>query len=147
MIRFEAEFAEFSGGKRFDGQIIEIHTGPRFSSDRTNADAGSPGRRYEVFESGEDLDSLGLNPGVKLEPLRIIGELNILVESANKAASSPALEKVNQLIADSMDKAGQEGEALIDLSFKRGVLLTLFAVAALFLAQLAFVYLKKRLKT
>jgi hypothetical protein len=55
------------------------------------------------------------------------------------------LPKVHQLIVDSMDKAGQEGEELIDLSFKRGMLLTLFAVAAFLAAHLLFACVKKKL--
>jgi hypothetical protein len=76
-----------------------------------------------------------------------IRELKSLLDSLEKAADSPALEKINQLIESSMDKAGKEGEELIDLSFKRGVLLTLLAVVALLLAQVLFIYVKKRLVT
>jgi hypothetical protein len=76
----------------------------------------------------------------------IIGELNMLVGGVGKASNSPALERVNQIIVDSMDKAGQEGEELIDLSFKRGMLLTLFAVIALLVAQVVFIRIKKRMQ-
>jgi hypothetical protein len=44
-----------------------------------------------------------------------------------------------------MDKAGIEGTQLFDLSFKTGVLLTLFAVVSLLLAQILFVYIRKKL--
>ena len=72
-------------------------------------------------------------------------EATRLLAAVEKTADSPAVEKLNQLILDGMDKVGQEGEELIDLSFKRGMLLTLFAVLALLLAQILFVYIKKRL--
>lgn len=64
-----------------------------------------------------------------------------------QTADSPALEKITQLIATSMDKARQEGEELIDLSFKRGMLLTLFAVVALLLAQIMYALIKRKLST
>jgi hypothetical protein len=44
-----------------------------------------------------------------------------------------------------MDQAGRQGEQLIDLSFKRGMLLTLFAVVCLLVAQLIFLNIRKRL--
>lgn len=64
-----------------------------------------------------------------------------------QTVDSPALEKITQLIATSMDKAGQEGEELIDLSFKRGMLLTLFAVVALLLAQIMYALIKRKRST
>ena len=76
---------------------------------------------------------------------KTILETTRLLAAIEKTADSPAIEKLNQLIVNSMDKAGQEGEELIDLSFKRGMLLTLLAVVALLLAQILFVYIKKRL--
>ena len=72
-------------------------------------------------------------------------ELNSLMGGVGQTADSPALEKITQLIATSMDKAGQEGEELIDLSFKRGMLLTLFAVVALLLAQIMYALIKRKL--
>jgi len=76
-----------------------------------------------------------------------IREVKSLLDSVEKAADSPALEKINQLIESSMDKAGKEGEELIDLSFKRGALLTLLAVVALLLAQILFIFVKRNLQT
>ena len=74
-------------------------------------------------------------------------ELNSLMGGVGQTADSPALEKITQLIATSMDKAGQEGEELIDLSFKRGMLLVLFAVIALLLAQIMYSLIKRKLST
>ena len=68
-----------------------------------------------------------------------------LLAAVEKTANSPAIEKINQLIVNSMDQAGQQGEELIDLSFKRGALVTLLAVVALLLAQILFVYIKRKL--
>ena len=76
-----------------------------------------------------------------------IRELTSLLTVAEKTADSPVLEKVNQLIATSMDQAGKEGEELINLSFKRGILLTLFAMVALLFVQIIFIYVKKKLST
>lgn len=74
-----------------------------------------------------------------------IQALTALLAAVEKTTGSPGMDKINQLIVSSMDQAGKEGEALIDLSFKRGMLLTLFAVAALFFAQVLFVYFKRKL--
>lgn len=74
-----------------------------------------------------------------------IQALTTLLAAVEKTTGSPGMDKINQLIVSSMDQAGKEGEALIDLSFKRGMLLTLFAVTALFFAQVLFVYFKRKL--
>ena len=68
-----------------------------------------------------------------------------LLAAIEKTADSSVIEKLNQLIANSMDKAGQESEKIIDLSFKRGMLLTMLAVVSLLLAQVLFIYVKKRM--
>lgn len=49
-----------------------------------------------------------------------IQALTALLAAVEKTAGSPGIEKINQLVASSMDQAGKEGEALIDLSFFSG---------------------------
>ena len=100
-----------------------------------------------------DPDNAEAAPAMDIEDYRAaltdaratIRELNNLLAAVEQTANSPALEKVNQLILSGMDQAGRQGEQLIDLSFKRGMLLTLFAVVCLLVAQLIFLNIRKRL--
>ena len=74
-----------------------------------------------------------------------VRELNTLVAAAQSSDVVNTAKTFNQLISNSLDQAGQEGETLIYITFRQSIWLILIAVAALLVAQILFVYIKKRM--
>ena len=74
-----------------------------------------------------------------------IRELNLLLATAKETDDLPLLGKVNQMVVSSLGHAGKQGEAIVNLSFTRGMLLILFGVVILLIAQIVFVHIKKRI--
>ncbi|WP_372682634.1 hypothetical protein [Desulfosarcina sp.] len=116
-------------------QLVNMLPVPKDAASATDKDQASPAMSVDDYRA------------VLADVRETIRELTSLLTVAEKTADSPVLEKVNQLIANSMDQAGKEGEELINLSFKRGMLLTLFAMVALLFAQIIFIYVKNKLST
>ena len=114
-------------------ELVKILPIPEASASAPNKDEVAPAMSIEDYRAA-------------LADVReTIVQITNLLAAVEKTADSPVIEKLNDLIVNIMDKAGLEGEELIDLSFKRGVLLTLFAVVALLLTQTLFFYIKKKL--
>ena len=114
----------------------------------------------QLVESSNDLanilfpqESSGAGPAMGIDDYRAIltdvnetlRELNRLVAATQQMEALPAIEKVNQLIVSSLDQVEQGGETLIDLSFKRGLLLILIAATVFLIAQTLFIFIKRKL--
>ena len=74
-----------------------------------------------------------------------IAEVTTLVESTNQLVSTVGLEKLLPEIVKTIDQVGNEGEELIDHSFRQAVLLILIAMGAYIVARLIYNFLNKKL--
>jgi hypothetical protein len=74
-----------------------------------------------------------------------IAEVTTLVETTNQLVGTVGLEKLLPELIKAIDQVGNEGEELIDHSFRQAVLLILIAMGAYVIARLIYNYLNKKL--
>ena len=74
-----------------------------------------------------------------------IAEVTTLVETTNQLVGTVGLEKLLPELVKAVDQVGNEGEELIDHSFRQGILLILIAMGAYVIARLIYNYLNKKL--
>jgi len=74
-----------------------------------------------------------------------IAEVTTLVESTNQLVGTVGLEKLLPELVKAIDQVGNEGEEIIDHSFRQGVLFILIAMAAYVIARLIYNFLNKKL--
>ena len=74
-----------------------------------------------------------------------IAEVTTLVETTNQLVGTVGLEKLLPELVKAIDQVGNEGEDLIDHSFRQGILLILIAMGAYVIARLIYNYLNKKL--
>ena len=74
-----------------------------------------------------------------------IAEVTTLVESTNQLAGTVGLEKLLPELVKAIDQVGNEGEELIDHSFRQGVLFILIAMGAYVVARLIYNFLNIKL--
>jgi len=74
-----------------------------------------------------------------------IAEVTMLVESTNRLAGTVGLEQLLPQLVKAIDQVGNEGEELVDHSFRQGVLFILIAMGAYVIARLIYNFLNKKL--
>jgi hypothetical protein len=74
-----------------------------------------------------------------------IAEVTTLVESTNQLVGTVGLEKLIPELVKAVDQVGNEGEELIDHSFRQAVLLIVIAMGAYVIARLIYNFLNKKL--
>ena len=74
-----------------------------------------------------------------------IAEVTTLVESTNRLAGTVGLEQLLPQLVKAIDQVGNEGEELVDHSFRQGVLFILIAMGAYVIARLIYNFLNKKL--
>ena len=74
-----------------------------------------------------------------------IAEATALVESTNRLAGTVGLEQLLPQLVKAIDEVGNEGEELVDHSFRQAVLLILIAMGAYVTARLIYNFLNKKL--
>ena len=76
-----------------------------------------------------------------------IAEVTTLVETTNQLVGTVGLEKLLPELVKAIDQVGNEGEEIIDHSFRQGVLFILIAMGAYIIARLIYNFLNKKLIT
>jgi hypothetical protein len=74
-----------------------------------------------------------------------IAEVTTLVETTNQLVGTVGLEKLLPELVKAIDQVGNEGEELVDHSFRQGVLFILIAMGAYVIARLIYNFLNKKL--
>jgi len=74
-----------------------------------------------------------------------IAEVTTLVETTNQLVGTVGLEKLLPELVKAIDQVGNEGEELIDHSFRQGILFILIAMGAYVIARLIYNFLNKKL--
>ena len=74
-----------------------------------------------------------------------IAEVTTLVETTNRLVGTVGLEELLPQLVKAIDQVGNEGEEIIDHSFRQGVLFILIAMAAYVIARLIYNFLNKKL--
>ncbi len=74
-----------------------------------------------------------------------IGEVTTLVETTNQLVGTVGLEKILPELVKAIDQVGNEGEQIIDRSFRQGVLFILIAMGAYIIARLIYNFLNRKL--
>jgi len=74
-----------------------------------------------------------------------IAEVTTLVKSTNQLVGTVGLEKLLPELVKAVDQVGNEGEELIDHSFRQGILLILIAMGAYVVARLIYNFLNIKL--
>ncbi len=74
-----------------------------------------------------------------------IGELTTLVETTNQLVGTVGPEKLLPELVKAIDQVGNEGEQIIDRSFRQGVLFILIAMGAYIIARLIYNFLNRKL--
>ncbi len=74
-----------------------------------------------------------------------IAEVTTLVETTNQLVGTVGLEKLLPELVKAIDQVGNEGEELIDHSFRQALILILIAMGAYVIARLIYNYLNKKL--
>jgi len=74
-----------------------------------------------------------------------IAEVTTLVETTNQLVGTVGLEKLLPELVKAVDQVGNEGEELIDHSFRQGVLLILIAMGAYVVARLIYNFLNQKI--
>jgi hypothetical protein len=76
-----------------------------------------------------------------------IAEVTALVETTNQLVGTVGLEKLLPELVKAIDQVGNEGEEIIDHSFRQGVWLILIAMGAYVIARLIYNFLNKKFIT
>ena len=71
-----------------------------------------------------------------------IAEVTTMLESTNRLVGTVGLEELLPQLIKAIDQVGNEGEEIIDHSFRQGVVFILIAMAAYVIARLVYNYLK-----
>ena len=74
-----------------------------------------------------------------------IAEVTTLLESTNRLFGTLGLEELLPQLIKAIDQVGNEGEEIIDHSFRQGVLFILIAMGAYVSARLSYNFLNKKL--
>jgi hypothetical protein len=74
-----------------------------------------------------------------------IAEVTTMLESTNRLVGTVGLEELLPQLIKAIDQVGNEGEEIIDHSFRQGVLFILIAMAAYVIARLIYNFLNKKL--
>ncbi len=74
-----------------------------------------------------------------------IADVTTLVATTNQLAETVGLEKLLPELVKAIDQVGNEGEQIIDRSFRQGVLFILIAMGAYIIARLIYNFLNKKL--
>jgi len=74
-----------------------------------------------------------------------IAEVTSLVESTNRLITEVGLEDLLPQLIKAIDQVGNEGEEIIDHSFRQAVLLILIAMGAYIIGRLIYNFLNKKL--
>jgi hypothetical protein len=74
-----------------------------------------------------------------------IAKVTTLVESTNQLVGTVGLEKLLPELVKAIDQVGNEGEELIDHSFRQALLLILISMGAYVIARLIYNYINKKL--
>ena len=74
-----------------------------------------------------------------------IAEVTTLVETTNQLVTTVGLEKLLPQLVKAIDQVGNEGEEIIDHSFRQALFLILIAMAAYVVAMLIYNYINKKL--
>ena len=74
-----------------------------------------------------------------------IAEVTTLVESTNQLVGTVGLEKLLPEIVKAIDQVGNEGEEIIDHSFRQEFFLILISMGAYVVARLIYNFLNKKL--
>jgi len=74
-----------------------------------------------------------------------IAEVTTLVESTNQLVGTVGLEKLLPELVQAIDQVGNEGEQIIDRSFRQGILFILIAMGAYVVARLIYNFLNNKL--
>jgi hypothetical protein len=74
-----------------------------------------------------------------------IAEVTTLVETTNQLVATVGLEKLLPQVVKAIDQVGNEGEEIIDHSFRQALFLILIAMAAYVVARLIYNYINKKL--
>jgi len=74
-----------------------------------------------------------------------IAEMTTLVETTNQLVGTVGLEKLLPELVKAIDQVGNEGEALIDHSFRQALILILIAMLAYVAARLIYNFLNQKL--
>ncbi len=94
---------------------------------------------------GPSAESVDSKPFDFKEYQDAIAEVTTLVESTNKLVDTVGLAQLLPELVKAIDQVGNEGEELIDHSFRQAILLMLIAMGAYILARLIYSYLNKKL--
>ena len=96
----------------------------------------------EKFNIGDPSDS---KPFYIKDYQDTIAEVTTLVESTNRLVGTVGLEELLPQLVKAIDQVGNEGEEIIDHSFRQGVLFILIAMGAYVIARLMYNFLNKKL--
>jgi hypothetical protein len=103
----------------------------------------TPTEKFNVGEpSPEPKDS---KPFVIKESQDTIAEVTTLVETTNQLVGTVGLEKLLPELVKAIDQVGNEGEELIDHSFRQALILILIAMGAYVAAWLIYNFLNQKL--
>jgi hypothetical protein len=125
---------ELRGALAEGGMLLESATGlaDKFASDGPKSDA-PPVSIQDVR-------------GTIVEVKETIKALREMLAVVDQMTDSPRWNAAEMLIRSSVDQAGDEGEALIDHSFRRVMLLIAAGIVMLFVAQVLFFFIKRTLE-
>ena len=90
-------------------------------------------------------DPEGSKPFDIKEYQETIAEVTTLVETTNQLVGTVGLEQLIPQLVKAIDQVGNEGEELIDHSFRQAVLLILIAMGAYIIARLIYNFLNQKL--
>ena len=102
--------------------------------------------KLNLGSSSEDSEPFDINEYKETitEATMTVTQLNSLVESLDRFLSSPGMEKLLPEIENAISQAGDEGEELIDHSFRQAALLILIWFVAYIIARLLVNYFSKK---
>jgi hypothetical protein len=127
-------------------RITELITQLRMTIEGGNTLLLTANTLTEKFNIGEPSDdSQDSKPFDIKEYQDTIAEVTTLVETTNQLVGTVGLDKLLPEIVKAIDEVGNEGEELIDHSFRQAVLLILIAMGAYIVARLIYNYLNKKL--
>ena len=95
--------------------------------------------------SAEPSEPKGSKPFDIKEYQDTISEVTTLVETTNQLVTTVGLEKLLPQLVNAIDQVGNEGEEIIDHSFRQALFLILIAMAAYVVARLIYNYINKKL--
>lgn len=133
--------------KTVSGLLKEIHA-TLAEGNKVLTTAGVLAERFAPQGPPSDAPPMNIEDyrATVVEVKETVKELGTLLSAVDQMTDSPRWETVNRLIETSMDQAGKKGESLVDHSFGRGLLLIVAGIVLLLIAQVAFLFIKKRIE-